>query len=847
MNHRFRTHQDQRAPASASDQPLMSVDTPSSASIAQPTKEVGRNSALSASLSSTSSIAQSAPHPTPGAGNRTKRHRDEESADVGSDEKDMRSPSVVASSSPTSPVSPSMNVDRAAQPVPGTPPAPIALNPLPSTDAPRTPADLQAPFVRAANIPVAKMFVPVTARRDTLLTRANIDCRKDDSLLVSVRVHAGYPGGAPTIARHQYQAVDEVKRKCAVNFIGSTTGLNITCPTIPRYLLQSGDRLVAAVDALTSEQRAWHDALVTQTTRDFDVVRGEGADNECRADACEWLWTHLLKAVPQPSLSRNAVAPLWFQRAEITESWAELLAAPGTRILRDTRPAMTPAVTFHSYQLLLCGANSVLTHILACQLVSYGLLRSVDAQTTREWEALLRSDSACRGNTNGRSTASTDSSSSDSDDGWTHSTLSRKVSHQRTRLARSLPKRAATFGSERMVGSLANRCLADTGTPVLALSSSVRVRAWEDRYTSCLVDNFQSLGCDVADLVKCPVFLKLSTAIPKLSQPTAAWCVNQHNGGADVTIFVREADKDELPKINAQLQPLFPELTPQLRIKCSLQEANSRGRAVRNAPLRSVYLNEHVPVVTARPSMLLRKQSAAAAVVSTAPSAPLPPAGSWASAVLCGVKRLSVVSTLDHRPKKKQSASERAAVSGAAFNLTGAQAPGPLPDSATPAHHDVAMEQSAAWQSLLLRNTEMEKRLTEMSAVSASVQEVLTRNLEKITTQLFDQQRIVTNQLDKISTRLAQQSNINVALQSAMQVILDRLAIVTPVQPMGLVHTSGPSHLQALSDDAEMTPAVAAAAISRPAARSSMGRDSSPHAPSASASPALNGQGIIHG
>ena len=133
-----------------------------------------------------------------------------------------------------------------------------------ATSSPSTPVTL----LNNQGSPPLKLFAPITARRDTLASRAKIACRSQDELLVSVRVHANHPDGVPTIARQQYGASEEAKRKCVVKFIGSATGLNIASPTIPRYLLLYGDAFSAAVDNLSAQRRAWHEELRAKAVED---------------------------------------------------------------------------------------------------------------------------------------------------------------------------------------------------------------------------------------------------------------------------------------------------------------------------------------------------------------------------------------------------------------------------------------------------------------------------------------------------------------------------------------------------------------------------------------------------
>jgi hypothetical protein len=762
----------------------MAIDTPQSASAVQPIKEVGRNDALSGVLSTAA-----APNPPPAthsqptgeARTKNKRVRDRTSDKDEKEEVEEKAPPSSSSSSSSS--------------SPAAVPTPVSYGN--NSDSKMNDCD-DSPHVDASSSSDFKSFVSITTRRDTLATRANIDCRSYDELVVSVRVNAHHPDGAPTIARMQYTSGEEGKRKCAIKFIGSATGLHISCPIIPRYLLQSGNAFTSAVENLTAVQRVWHDELMARVTGDFDIIRSGFSKDEVIADACEWLWAHLVKAVPMAS--RPTAQPLWNDRALTTESWEDLLNRAGTAVLRDFRP--TPSSEFHSYQLRLRCANSALTHVVACQLLSYSLLRSVEPNATKEWDAILGRDCTGRSNGKSRPTDATDSSSSDTDDGWVQSKATRKRAEQRERRAQSLPKRVADFRSKFMIGTLAGRCSAETQLPLLALSANIRVRAWEERYTSCLVDNFESMGCDVSDLSACPLFQKISTSIPGLTPPTAAWCINQHNGGADVTIFIREDSKETLLTLNAKAQTLFPGMSVQLRIKCSVLESNSRGRINRFTPRRSIFLNEQVPV-TRRPVIPANQRVTA---VSYAQASSPPPPGSWAAAVLHGVKRLPDLSTLNHRPKKKTSDSTNANDNGGVRNTVPpksqqqppqkhqqqpkssptAATTQPTASNTTAAAAPLHQSESVAWQELEARNAAMEQRLNEMQAASSSMLERLTRSMESITVQLAEQQRT-------FALHLQEQMAVNASFRAALEQIVQRLQVPQPASFSEVLSRSHPA------------------------------------------------------
>jgi hypothetical protein len=300
----------------------------------------------------------------------------------------------------------------------------------------------------------------------------------------------------------------------------------------------------------------------------------------------------------------------------------------------------------------------------------------------------------------------------------------------------------------------------------------------------------------VTDLKADPIFIQMSTSIPELTPPTAAWCVNQHNGGADVTIFIREDKKDLLPTLNVKVKALFPSSTPQLRIKCSIQETNAYGRALRNAPLRTIFLNDQVPVI--RPPASAQKMRASS-LMSNAKPPPLP--GSFAAAVIQGVKRLPDISTLNHRPKKKTLTEETPPPSRQKQKQQQQQqkqqqlqpkqqklsqhlqpsTPSQNTTSNTAPTRDITL--SPEWQALVARNAEMEKRFDAMNTTSASVLQTLTRNLDTVMAQLSDQQRAFTNTVQHVMAQFESQAMMNNYFTATLASIAQKLGVTVAVAP----------------------------------------------------------------
>ena len=661
MSGKMRIRSDPKAPAS--DRQAMAIDSAPSAS-----SDDALSVASSPPSASTPSVPSASP-PTAGTSSslavlsRSKRprsHQSDEVIDVDDDEKEgsSSSPSSVAASS----LPPS-----GGSALGGQPSLPSVAQTAPNAAGPRgSSASGTLPPVNAAS---TMSFVPSFVRRETLLQQAGIDSRSHDTLVVDVQVLAAHHAGTPVISSLQYRSNEEARRDCAVSFIKKDTGLAMVCPAVPQYLTLRGGDLDAAVAKLSSEQRVWHDQLLEQARLSFDTVRDNSCSDGDRLDACEWVWRHLGSAtgVGAPN---DAAAPLWASPSSHATTWDLLLKYVGTSIMADKCPAAGSTSGVHSYTLRVQGANPLLTHVLACQFSSYALLRSETPEITKEWQALLSPAKA----TASSSISATDSSASSSgdEDGWQRARSDKRRLTTAQRHARLLPQRAVAFQQKHFSGKVAERFSADTRLPLLALSTTLRVRAWEERYTVCFVDNFASLGCDTRDLASDPIFVKLSTGVPGLTPPLAKWVVNPRNGGDTASIYVRDQDKDNaMPAtLNAKVRALLPGSLGELRVDWRLWRTNTHGKVMYSLGSRKVCLNETVPAVQPMP---VHSRSAEAGQAGRPRGArPPPAAGSWAAAVLHGVKRLPTANTLDHRPKKKATGP---ASSGPVAALQSGQAP----------------------------------------------------------------------------------------------------------------------------------------------------------------------------
>jgi hypothetical protein len=623
-------------------------------------------------------------------------------------------------------------------------------------------------------------FAPSIVRRETLLEQTGIDSRSPDTLVIEVRVSTAHYKGTPVISSLQYRSNEEARRDCAVSFIKKDTGLALVCPTIPHYLVLRGAQFVAAVAQLSPDQREWHNQLEEQARLRFDVVRDSSLSDGARKDACEWVWNHLGRGTgvdtPNPAL-----APLWVSSSSHAASWDVLLQHWGTSILADKRPSPDTSNGAHSYILRLQGANPLLTHVLACVFSSYALLRGEVSEITKQWQSLLSPAS-----TNESSSTSTDSSDSSSgdDDGWQKARTDKRRLNQSQRHAKLLPQRVVAFQQKHITGKVAVRFNADTRLPLLALSTTVRIRAWEERYTICLVDNFASLGCDTRDLASDPIFLKLSTSTPGLTPPHAKWVVNPRNGGDVASIYVRDQDKDNaMPAaLNAKVKALLPGTSGELKVDWRLWRTNARGRVLYSLGTRKVCLNETVPTVQpipshSKPVLPAKARGPAEGATSSSTARQPPPAGSWAAAVQLGVKRLSVTNTLNHRPKKKsQDTTPQPGPSGSLPKPPKPQTQSAGRPNTSGQPTDTTRSQATMPQQVQARLDAMEQLIAKLQADHATTFDKLAQTMDSFTAGIAEQQRIIFEQQRSTTDALG-------AITQQLTMLSQRMFATQPYSP----------------------------------------------------------------
>jgi hypothetical protein len=483
----------------------------------------------------------------------------------------------------------------------------------------------------------ADNFVPVYVGRDKLLREAHIDNRRTDAVYVEVKVNASFPT-CPAVDGLQYRYSATAKLHLTAAFLGGSKGLGIDAPSIPRILVEAQNAVTeAARSQFNPAQRTWLAELSSQASTNGALISNKSAKDDDKVRVCNQLWEHL-EQLYLPSAD-NARPTLW-PSSQLTSGWSQLLA-PRTSILRSSGPTESPSkkssTSSYTYELALHGATPEAAYIVACAMASYGLLRLVCPEITEKVARVLIPVSP--------QSAAESTDSSDENGGWQRhrgsvSRAGRKAERQGQHNVRR--QLAELAGSPVMLNMMAQYSQ-HTTLPLLALATTVSLRPALQPYISCLVDNWQSLGCDIHDLEHDAVFTNIIRSRVEFRAPHAHWAVDQRIGNAAVSVWIREEHKELLAQLNDIARPFAPQSQASLRIACTVVQKSKRGRINYNSAVK-IFLTEPTkvspPVAQQRPLSL----------PALSPS-PAPAPGSYAARVMDGVRRAQTAA-LNHRPRK---------------------------------------------------------------------------------------------------------------------------------------------------------------------------------------------------
>jgi hypothetical protein len=301
-------------PVTVSDDAVMDIDSSSSAAISQPVKEAGRGAASRDGVMTNSNTHLVAANATKASKRSSKRARNS-GADVVIDDDDSDDDSEKAGDA-SSPSSDSASMSSSSS-------APIASRTggsSASLSASDTPASLAGSSSPSTHILSAGEYVPVYVGHDKLRSQANIDNRCRDAVHVQFQIDARHPS-CPVIDPLHYKYNGAAKQRFVATFLGSTNGLCINSPIIPRFLAeQPMTGPTAASPQLSGPQREWLMELREQMADNYDLIHDRNTSDDNKMDACERLWGHLGK------LDATGQHPALWEPDQLTSEWKHLLA-----------------------------------------------------------------------------------------------------------------------------------------------------------------------------------------------------------------------------------------------------------------------------------------------------------------------------------------------------------------------------------------------------------------------------------------------------------------------------------------------------------------------------------------
>jgi hypothetical protein len=449
-----------------------------SASDPQPTKEVGRNDASRDTLMSITSIS----HDTSAASTAT-------ASPIG--KRQMKRSRIDNDAPSSSHSAHAAMVDLTSVMEDGElttiiPPVPVAT-PSTSVSTVRTGASVAPVAASSSPVILARNpddYVPVYVGHDKLQHIAHIDNSRGTALSVKFMLHSSYPLCPAVDSLHQRYNV-QMRHRLVALLLGGKNGFHINAPIIPELLVvkQTAEVLVGRQQS-TAAQQKWLAQLTRQTNQHGMLMRDPTGSDAAKSAACGELWALLAELQVQ-----NGVQPAMWDSAQLTSDWSKVLALNSCILGSDSyRPqSLSPSRGWphHYFQLALHAATPEAAYVIACTMASYSLMRMVATDNTQALAKLLAEHRAALK----PDTAATDSS--DDEVGWQRQQSGRdrhRTERQQKRAAQDLGnKLAALTASPGMMAADAGYKTI-TELPLLALATTVTIRAITRPYISCIID-----------------------------------------------------------------------------------------------------------------------------------------------------------------------------------------------------------------------------------------------------------------------------------------------------------------------------------------------------------------------
>ena len=458
-----------------------------------------------------------------------------------------------------------------------------------------------------------------------VLSAANIDNRRDDAVRVTFRINSMYPE-CPVVDRLHYRYDAANKQRLAACFLGKA-GLNIVVPAIPNQLIQKG---IIDSDGWDHQgQELWHSELVSLMNKDAKLMWDPRGDDDAKLLACSKAFDHLSKVNKAHIVNGKEVPPL-FKPGDYACYWVDILL-PQSQIIRSPSAVRTsPDNAGRSqeeknvYELSLYTATAPATYIITCVLFMYSMLGRVAPGVTAAVRNILPMQDAPE---------QTSSGSDSGDDGeWQQrSSRNRRRRNNDKFKKKDIQRKLDSLCNTDDYAAASKNFKGITTLPLLALASTVSVRPLFRPYVSYIIDNFQSLGCDIHDLANDRSFARLKDCRQELRSPNAHWTVQPKIGNATASLIIREEYKDLVPQLNAIATTDLSIPRPALRIGCTVVKRNKQGQRIHDSQLK-IWLT---PPIKVEPPVAERY----ALPSSTSPASQPLPSDSYAARVIEGVRR----------------------------------------------------------------------------------------------------------------------------------------------------------------------------------------------------------------
>jgi hypothetical protein len=684
-------------------------------------------------------------------------------------------------------------------------------------------------------------FVAVHVGHDKLLREAGIDNRRTDAVYVDVKVNARFPS-CPSIDPLQFRYDAAAKLRFVAMFLGSSQGLGINAPLIPRFLVEDQNPAsVAARAQVTAGQHAWLAELSSLASLYGALLCDRRGDDEDKVAACDKLWAHLA----QLHCNDGSAQPALWPNAQLTSDWHQILA-PRTSILSSQGPAQRTSTasskSHYTYELVLHGATPEATCIIACAIASFGLMRLVSPQITSAVSKILASAD---------SDSAAESTESSEDDGeWRRQRGRKNRADRVNRRAEQGVRRKFTelAGSPLMIGMDA-QYRQHTQLPLLALATKISMRPMLQPYISCIIDNWQSLGCNIHDLENDPIFKQITQSRPQFAHPFAFWAVTQRIGNAVASVWIREEHKELLVQLNSLARTVVPLPQASLRVACTVVRKSKRGRIDYDSAIK-IFLTDptkvNPPVTQQRPSP---------------PPAPSPaPAivpGSYAARLVEGIRRAAQNSSLNHRPRKSRRANVQSSVTTAPSAHVARLAssaeqemkqPSPQRASSTSALGVSSTPTSHRTAAAATSSTDTVGGSAALNAQLAGMEARLARQMEaRVDLLIQTQMERFEHMIERMSNTLFEQVEIMLRGMAKSTPSWTRLPDERKDDPESKSDHYGRISATTVSQRPLRTDAASSAAAAATGTHDPLASSTTASRSSASASPAQNGQAVSHG